>query len=65
MSTFTSQKDGAMRKQVSILAVPGADFYVRGVVASLDLHIGLLVLTSKHDHKPTRFYLDPFRYYGR
>jgi len=29
------------------------------VVASLDLHIGLLVLTSSTDHKTYEIYLDP------
>lgn len=56
---FTSQKDGRDAQQVSILAVPGTDFTFGGVVASLDLHIGLLVLTSSTDHKTYEIYLDP------
>jgi hypothetical protein len=56
---FASQKDGRDAQQVSILAVPGTDFTFGGVVTSLDLHIGLLVLTASTDHKTYEIYLDP------
>jgi hypothetical protein len=56
---FTSQKNGRDAQQVSILAVPGTDFIFGGTVTSLDLHIGLLVLTSSSDHKTYEIYLDP------
>ena len=56
---FTSQKDSRYAQQVSILAVPGTNFTFGGIVTSLDLHIGLLVLTSSSDHKTYEIYLDP------
>jgi len=56
---FTSQKDARDAQQVSILAVPGTSFTFGGVVTSLDLRIGLLVLTSVTDHKTYEIYLDP------
>jgi hypothetical protein len=59
--TFTTQKDARNIQQLSILAVPGADFTFGGTVVSLDLHIGLLVLESSTDHKVYEIYLDPAR----
>jgi hypothetical protein len=56
---FSSQKDGREARRVSILAVPGTNFTFGGVVTSLDLHIGLLVLVSSSDHKTYEIYLDP------
>lgn len=56
---FTSQKDVRDAQQVTILAVPGTNFTFGGTVTSLDLHIGLLVLTSSSDHKMYEIYLDP------
>jgi hypothetical protein len=56
---FVSQKDDRNAQKISILAVPGTDFTFAGVVTSLDLHIGLLVLTSATDRKTYEIYLDP------
>jgi hypothetical protein len=56
---FTSQKDVRDARKVLILAVPGTNFTFGGVVTSLDLHIGLLVLTSSSDRKTYEIYLDP------
>ena len=56
---FTSQKDIRDAQQVSILAVPGSSFTFGGLVVSLDLHLGLLVLTSSTDRKTYELYLDP------
>jgi hypothetical protein len=56
---FTSQKDIRDAQQVSILAVPGSSFTFGGLVVSLDLHLGLLVLTSSTDRKTYEIYLDP------
>lgn len=57
--SFAAQKDDRDAQQVSILAVPGADFTFAGQVTALDLRIGLLVLTSLTDHKSYEIYLDP------
>ena len=56
---FASQKDARDAQKVSILAEPGSSFTFGGMVASLDLHIGLLVLTSSTDRKTYEIYLDP------
>jgi Domain of unknown function (DUF5666) len=56
---FVAQKDNRDAQKVSILAVPGTDFTFAGVVTSVDLHIGLLVLTSQTDRKTYEIYLDP------
>jgi hypothetical protein len=56
---FASQKDSRNAEQVSILAVPGTSFTFSGRVTSLDLHVGLLVLDSRSDHKTYEIYLDP------
>ncbi len=56
---FASQKDSRSAQQISILAVPGTNFTFAGQVVSLDLHIGLLVITSSTDHKTYEIYLDP------
>jgi hypothetical protein len=56
---FVAQKNNREVQQVSILAVPGTDFTFAGQVASLDLHVGLLVLVSANDHKTYEIYLDP------
>jgi Domain of unknown function (DUF5666) len=56
---FVSQKDVRDARQVSILAIPGTSFTFGGVVTSLDLRVGLLVLTSSSDHKTYEIYLDP------
>jgi hypothetical protein len=56
---FVAQKNNREVQQVSILAVPGTDFTFAGQVASLDLHLGLLVIVSANDHKTYEIYLDP------
>lgn len=56
---FAAQENDRAAQQVSILAVPGADFTFAGQVTLLDLRIGLLVLTSVTDHKSYEIYLDP------
>ena len=58
---FDVQNSDRNAREVSILAVPGTDFTFGGVVSSLDLHIGLLVLTSSSDRKTYEIYLDPSR----
>ncbi len=58
---FISQKDDRDAQKISILAVPGTDFTFAGVVTSLDLHIGLLVLTSKRTGRLTRSIWIPLR----
>jgi len=57
--SFAPQNDDRDALQVSILAVPGADFTFAGQVTLLDLRIGLLVLTSATDHKSYEIYVDP------
>lgn len=57
---FDAQQDGSdVAREVSVLAVPGASFTFAGLVAALDLRLGLLVLTSATDHKTYEIYLDP------
>lgn len=56
---FVAQKDDRDAQRVSILAVPGTDFTFAGMVTSVDLHIGMLVLTSQTDRKTYEIYLDP------
>ena len=46
-------------REISVLAVPGASFTFAGQVTSLDLRIGLLVLTSTTDRKIYEIYFDP------
>jgi Domain of unknown function (DUF5666) len=58
---FDVQNNDRNAREVSILAVPGTDFTFGGVVTSLDLHIGLLVLTASTDRKTYEIYLDPSR----
>lgn len=45
-------------REISVLAVPGASFTFAGQVTSLDLRIGLLVLTSTTDRKTYEIYFD-------
>ncbi len=56
---FAAQKDGRSAQQISILAVPGANFTFGGTVTALDLSTGLLVLKSSTDNKTYEIYLDP------
>jgi hypothetical protein len=46
-------------QQISILAAQGAPFTFTGRVVFLDLHNGLLVLTSDANHKTYEIYLNP------
>jgi hypothetical protein len=55
----TSQKEAATAREVSVLAARGASFTFAGQVTFLDLHAGLLVLTSATDHKTYEIRLDP------
>jgi Domain of unknown function (DUF5666) len=53
------QKDTRdVASEISILAVPGASFTFAGHITGLDLHAGLLVLTSATDGKTYDIYLD-------
>jgi hypothetical protein len=56
---FAAQKNGRDAQQISILAVPGANFTFGGTVTALDLSTGLLVLKSSTDNKTYEIYLDP------
>jgi hypothetical protein len=52
-------KDGHdWAREISVLAVPGASFTFAGRVTSLDLRLGLLVLTSATDGKTYEIYFD-------
>jgi hypothetical protein len=53
------QRNGrAWVRQISVLAVPGDSFTFAGPVTSLDLRLGLLVLTSTTDHKSYEIHFD-------
>lgn len=52
------QKGHAWAQEISVLAVPGTNFTFAGQVTSLDLRIGLLVLTSTTDRKTYEIYFD-------
>jgi hypothetical protein len=56
----TQQQKGTrdVASEISILAAPGANFTFAGHVTGLDLHAGLLVLTSATDGKTYDIYLD-------
>jgi hypothetical protein len=62
--TLVNVKLGAQQKghdwaqEISVLAVSGASFTFAGQVTSLDLRIGLLVLTSTTDRKTYEIYFD-------
>lgn len=46
-------------RQVNILITPGTEFSFIGRVTALDLHLGLLVITSTADHKMYEVHFDP------
>jgi hypothetical protein len=46
-------------RQVAILITPGTQFTFTGTVTTLDLHVGLLVVTSSADHKTYEVHFDP------
>ena len=59
-ATFVS--DGSERgivRQISILAAPGNTFHFTGRVASLDIHLGLLVVVDPRDQKSYSIEFDP------
>lgn len=58
--TFGPQQQGAdVAREISVLAVRGANFTFAGQVTFLDLHSGLLVLKSATDQKTYEIHLDP------
>jgi hypothetical protein len=46
-------------RQVTILITPGTEFTFNGRVVALDLHLGLLVVTSTADHRMYEVHFDP------
>ena len=46
-------------RQVNILIKPGTEFTFTGLVTALDLHLGLLVVTSTADHRMYEVHFDP------
>ena len=46
-------------REVSILITPGTEFSFMGQVTALDLHVGLLVVTSSADHKTYELHFNP------
>jgi len=46
-------------QQVTILITPGTEFTFIGRVSALDLHLGLLVVTSTADHRMYEIHFDP------
>jgi hypothetical protein len=60
--TATFASDGSARgvaKQITILAAPGNTFHFAGRVASLDVHLGLLVVIDPRDQKSYSIEFDP------
>jgi hypothetical protein len=53
-------EDRDVAQQITILAEPGAAFTFVGKVKFLDLHTGLLVLTSATNNKTYEIYLSPY-----
>jgi len=53
------QNGGEVAREVSVLAEPGAKFTFVGRVVTIDLRLGLLVLTSSIDHKTYEISVDP------
>jgi hypothetical protein len=57
---FGPERDGRnIAQQISILAMQGAAFTFAGRVTFLDLHNGILVLTSSTNHKTYEIRIDP------
>jgi hypothetical protein len=57
---FGPQREGHNTVQeITVLAVPGRNFTFVGHVTNLDLHAGLIVLTSSTDGKTYEIYFDP------
>jgi hypothetical protein len=51
--------DRPVARQVTILITPGTEFTFNGQVTALDLHLGLLVVTSTADHQMYEVHFDP------
>jgi hypothetical protein len=57
---FGVQQNGSdVAQEVSVLAVPGTSFTFTGRVTTLDLRLGLLVISSSTDRKTYEVYFDP------
>jgi hypothetical protein len=57
---FGSQKAGRnTAEEITVLAVPGRSFTFVGHVTNLDLHAGIIVLTSATDGKSYEIHFDP------
>jgi hypothetical protein len=56
---FDPEGNHDMAREISILALPGADYTFVGQVTYLDLRTGLVVLNSPTDHKTYEIYIDP------
>lgn len=56
---FGPQGRNDVAREITVLAVPGANFTFAGVVASLDMRLGVLVLESSTDHKTYEIAFDP------
>lgn len=48
-----------LARQVTILITPGTEFRFNGRITTLDLHLGLLVVTSPADHRAYEIHFDP------
>lgn len=48
-----------MAQQINILITPGTEFTFIGRVTALDLHLGLLVITSTAEHRMYEIHFDP------
>ncbi|MGA8041925.1 MAG: hypothetical protein WCA37_03895 [Terracidiphilus sp.] len=60
--TFESGKEGwGIASKITILATPGSAFVFRGMLSSLDLHTGSLVLVDPRDEKSYQISFDPAR----
>jgi hypothetical protein len=59
-ATFASNgSERGVARQISILAAPGNTFHFTGRVASLDLHLGRLVVVDPRDQKSYSIEFDP------
>jgi len=56
---FPKPGDRPVAREVTILITPGTQFSFTGRVTALDLHLGLLVVTSTADHKTYEIHFDP------
>jgi hypothetical protein len=57
---FGPEEDGrAVAREISVLAVPGSSFTFAGRITSIDLRLGLIVLTSSTDNKIYEIHFNP------